>query len=347
MFIIISVIFLKPFLTLLGASESILPYAVEYSQIYVISCIFNVFNVTVNSKITSEGAAKTAMSALLTGAVLNTILDPIFIYTLDLGVSGAAIATAISQSASAFVYLIYIIRGKSNFSFKISDYIFDKNIYAEIFKIGVPVFVFQLLTSVSISLTNRAIKNYGDSAIAGIGAVTRLVSMGSLTIFGFIKGFQPIAGFSFGAKKFDRLHEAIKTSVQWSTIFCVIVVLIFMLFPTQIVSQFTKDDMNMVEIGAKAPRANGFSFMFFGFHTVYSSLFLALGKGREGFILGACRQGICFVPVIFILPIFGGINGILYAQPIADLITVVVTVGMAVPLDMKLKNTEKNIDVCK
>lgn len=200
-FIIISVVCLKPFLTLLGASESILPYAVEYSQIYVISCIFNVFNVTVNSIITSEGAAKTAMSALLTGAILNTILDPIFIYTLDLGVSGAAIATAISQAASAFVYLIYIIRGKSNFSFKISDYIFDKNIYAEIFKIGVPVFVFQLLTSVSISLTNRAIKNYGDSAIAGIGAVTRLVSMGSLTIFGFIKGFQPIAGFSFGAKK--------------------------------------------------------------------------------------------------------------------------------------------------
>lgn len=341
-FIIISVIFLKPFLILLGASESILPYAVEYSRIYVISCIFNVFNVTVNSIITSEGAAKTAMSALLTGAVLNTILDPIFIYTLELGVSGAAIATAISQAASAFVYLIYIVRGKSNFSFKISDYTFDKNIYAEIFKIGVPVFIFQLLTSVSISLTNRAIKDYGDSAIAGIGTVTRLVSMGSLTIFGFIKGFQPIAGFSFGAKKFDRLHEAIKTSVQWSTIFCVIVGLIFVLFPAQIISQFTKNDLNLIEIGAKALRANGISFMFFGFHTVYSSLFLALGKGKEGFILGACRQGICFVPVICILPIFLGINGILYAQPIADLITVVVTVGMAVPLQKRLKEAQNS-----
>lgn len=341
-FIIISVIFLKPFLMLLGASESILPYALEYSRIYVISCIFNVFNVTVNSVITSEGAAKTAMSALLTGAVLNTILDPIFIYTFSLGVSGAAIATAISQIASACVYIMYIVSGKSNFSFKISNYIFDRDIYAEIFKIGIPVFVFQLLTSVSISLTNRAIKDYGDSAIAGIGAVTRLVSMGSLTIFGFIKGFQPIAGFSFGAKKFDRLHEAIKTSVQWSTIFCVIVGLIFVLFPVKIISQFTKNDLSMIDIGAKALRANGVSFMFFGFHTVYSSLFLALGKGREGFILGACRQGICFVPVIFILPIFWGINGILYAQPIADLIMVILTVVMAVKLNIKLKILIKN-----
>ncbi|MDE5860552.1 MAG: MATE family efflux transporter [Oscillospiraceae bacterium] len=341
-FIIISVVFLKQFLMLLGASKSILPYALEYSRIYVISCIFNVFNVTVNSIITSEGAAKTAMSALLTGAILNTILDPIFIYTFSLGVSGAAIATAISQIASACVYIMYIVSGKSNFSFKISDYIFDSDIYAEIFKIGVPVFVFQLLTSVSISLTNRAIKDYGDSAIAGIGAVTRLVSMGSLTIFGFIKGFQPIAGFSFGAKKFDRLHEAIKASVQWSTIFCVIVGLIFVMFPTQIISQFTQNDLSMIEIGTKALRANGVSFMFFGFHTVYSSLFLALGKGREGFILGACRQGICFVPVIFILPIFWGINGILYAQPIADLITVIVTVVMAVTLNRKLKRLREN-----
>ena len=126
--------------------------------------------------------------------------------------------------------------------------------------------------------------------------------------------------------------------------FCVVVGLIFILFPVQIVSQFTKDDINMVEIGAIALRANGFSFMFFGFHTVYSSLFFALGKGREGFILGTCRQGICFVPVIFILPIFWGINGILYAQPIADLITVIVTVVMAVPLNKKLNEMQRQVE---
>ncbi|MDE7293371.1 MAG: MATE family efflux transporter, partial [Oscillospiraceae bacterium] len=320
-FILMSVIFLKPILTLLGASESIMPYALEYARIYIISCIFSLFNVTVNSIITSEGAAKTAMSAMLTGAILNIILDPVFIYTFDLGLAGAAIATAISQAASSLIYLIYIAKGKSNFTFNIKDCILCREIYSQILKIGIPIFTFQLLTSLSISLTNRAIKDYGDSAIAGIGAVTRIVSMETLTVFGFIKGFQPIAGFSFGAKKFDRLNNAIKTSILWSTAFCILAGLIFALFPVRIISGFTKDDIVMIETGAKALRANGISFMFFGFHTVYSSLFLALGKGREGFFLGACRQGICFIPIIFILPLFWGINGILYAQPLADVLT--------------------------
>lgn len=336
-FILFSVLFLKPILSLLGASGSILPFALEYSRIYVISCILNVFNVTVSSIITSEGAAKTSMLALLLGAVLNCGLDPLFIYAFDLGISGAAIATAISQAASAVVYLFYIFGKKSNFSFKLSDYSLSKEIFSEIFKIGIPVFVFQLLTSVSITLTNNAIKPYGDPAIAGMGAVTRLVSMGSLTVFGFIKGFQPIAGFSYGAKKFDRLRSSIKISVLWSTIFCVIVGAVFVLFPSRIVAQFTKDDLQMIDIGAKALRANGISFMLFGFHTVYSSLFLALGKGKEGFILGACRQGICFIPLILILPMIMKIDGILYAQLIADLLSAIVTAFMAIPLHRKLK----------
>lgn len=338
--IFVSILFLHPILTLLGASGSILPYALAYSRIYVISCIFNVLNVTINSIITSEGAAKTAMSAMLLGAVLNTGLDPLFIYVFDLGISGAAMATAISQIASFLVYLCYILRKKSNFSFQIKDCVFSREIYGQICQIGIPVFVFQLLTSLSITLTNNAIKPYGDSALAGMGTVTRLVSMGSLTVFGFIKGFQPIAGFSFGAKNFQRLRKAIYISVLWSTCFCVIVGLIFILFPGEIVAQFTKDDVKMIEIGAKALRANGFSFMLFGFHTVYSSLFLALGKGREGFLLGALRQGICFVPVIFILPKFLGMDGILYAQPAADLLAAIVTVFMAVSLSGKLREMQ-------
>lgn len=342
-FILFSVLFLKPILSLLGASGSILPYALEYSQIYVISCILNVFNVTVSSIITSEGAAKTSMLALLLGAVLNCGLDPLFIYAFDLGILGAAIATTISQAISAVVYLFYIFEKKSNFTFKLSDYALSKEIFSEIFKIGIPVFVFQLLTSVSITLTNNAIKPYGDPAIAGMGAVTRLVSMGSLTVFGFIKGFQPIAGFSYGAKKFDRLRSSIKISVLWSTIFCVIIGGLFALFPSSIVAQFAKDDTQMIEIGAKALRANGISFMLFGFHTVYSSLFLALGKGREGFILGACRQGICFIPLILIMPIIMKIDGILYAQPIADLLSVIVTVFMEIPLHKRLKEMQNSM----
>ena len=339
--IIISMVFLHPILKLLGATDSILPYAATYAGIYIVSCIFNVFNVTMNNIVTSEGAAKTTMCALLTGAVLNIALDPLFIYVFDLGVAGAAIATAISQVVSTCVYLTYIFRKKSVFHFRVKDCTYTKETMSEIFKIGIPTLVFQILTSVSISLINNAAGDYGDSAIAGMGVVTRLISMGSLSVFGFIKGFQPIAGYSYGAKKFDRLREAIKTSILWSTVFCVIFGVILALFPTAIVSQFTKGDAEMIRIGAASLRANGISIMLFGFYTVYSSLFLALGKGREGFILGACRQGICFIPVILLLPMVWGLNGIMYAQPIADVLSAVITVFMAIPLHKKLNETQR------
>lgn len=334
--IIFSMVFLKPLLRLLGATDSILPYAAAYAGIYIVFCIFNVFNVTMNNIVTSEGAAKTTMIALLTGAILNIALDPLFIYVLELGVAGAAIATAISQVVSTCVYLTYILRKKSVFHFRVKDCTYTKEIMTEILKIGVPTLVFQILTSLSISLINNAAGDYGDSAIAGMGVVTRLISMGSLSVFGFIKGFQPIAGYSYGARKFDRLHEAIQTSILWSTIFCVIFGLVLVLFPAAIVSQFTKGDAEMIRIGAASLRANGITIMLFGFYTVYSSLFLALGKGREGFLLGACRQGICFIPVILLLPAVWGLNGILYAQPIADILSGVITVCMAIPLHKRL-----------
>lgn len=345
--IIFATIFIQPILALLGATETIMPYALTYARIYVISCIFNVFNVTMNNVVASEGAAKTTMCALLLGAVLNIGLDPIFIYGLDMGVAGAAIATAISQFVSTLVYLTYAIRKKSAFSFSFKDFKPSKQIYAEVLKIGVPTLTFQLLTSLSIALINRAANGYGDAVIAGMGAVTRVTSMGTLVVFGFLKGFQPIAGFSYGAKKFDRLREAIKTSILWSTIFCVAVGLLMFLFSTQIISQFANGNAEMIAVGEKSLMANGFSFFLFGFYTVYSSLFLALGKGTAGFILGACRQGICFVPVILILPLIWGMNGILYAQPIADVISAIITAFMALHLRRELAEAEALIDLEK
>lgn len=145
---------------------------------------------------------------------------------------------------------------------------------------------------------------------------------------------------SYGAKKYERLRQAIKTSILWSTIFCVVVGFGFFLFPTQIVSQFTTGNIEMIHIGANSLRINGITFMLFGYYTVYSSLFLALGKGKEGFLLGACRQGICFIPVILILPSIWGLNGILYAQPIADVLSFLISLFMALSLHKQLKLSE-------
>lgn len=167
--------------------------------------------------------------------------------------------------------------------------------------------------------------------------------MGTLVVFGFLKGFQPIAGFSYGAKNFKRLRESIKISILWSTIFCVVVGLLMIVFSTQIISQFANGNGEMISVGQKSLVANGLSFFLFGFYTVYSSLFLALGKGTAGFFLGACRQGICFVPIIFLLPAIWGLSGILYAQPIADIISAIITVFMAFNLHRKLLMEEKSI----
>ena len=341
--ILFSVIFLEPILKQAGAIESVMPYAITYTRIYIVFSIFNVFNVTMNNIVSSEGAAKTAMCALMAGAVLNVILDPVFIYALNIGVAGAAIATAISQIVSTLVYLCYILRKKSVFNFSLKECCFAKEIMSEILKIGIPTLIFQLLTSLSIGMINSAAKEYGGSALAAMGPVTKIMSMGTLIVFGFLKGFQPIAGFSYGAKKFDRLWAAIKTAILWSTIFCVIFGLVAAIFPMQIVSLFTKGDTEMVRVGSIALRANGFSFVLFGFYTVYSFLFLVMGKAAEGCILGACRQGICFAPVILILPSFWGLSGVLYAQPIADVISAIVTALMAVRLHRELRTAENHI----
>ena len=341
--ILISIIFLRPILRQTGAIDRVMPYALAYTRIYIVFSIFNVFNVTMNNIVSSEGAAKTAMYALLAGAVLNVVLDPVFIYVLDFGVTGAAAATAISQFVSTLVYLAYIFRKGSVFTFRVREGCFSKEIMSEILKIGIPTLLFQVLTSLSIGMLNNAAKEYGGSVLAAMGPVTKVMSMGTLIVFGFLKGFQPVAGFSYGARNFDRLREAIRISILWSTGFCLLFGLIAVIFADPIMSMFTRDDMEMVRAGSAALRANGFSFILFGFYTVYSFLFLVMGKAAEGCVLGACRQGICFVPAILVLPTVLGLNGVLYAQPAADVISAIVAACMAVGLHKELKAAEAGI----
>lgn len=339
--ILLSLFFLQPILRQFGALADIMPYALSYSRIYITFSIFNVFNVAMNNIVSSEGAARTAMLALMSGAVLNVILDPIFIYTLGLGVSGAAIATALSQMVSSAIYITYILRKKSVFTFHIRECRFSRDILSEILKIGVPTLLFQLLTSISIAMINDAAKEYGCSALAAMGPVTKILSMGTLIVYGFLKGFQPIAGYSYGAKKYERLLEAIRTATLWSTIFCIIFGLATAIFSGPIMTQFTSGDAQMIQTGQRALQINGLSFMLFGVYTVYSFLFLVMGKAREGCLLGACRQGICFLPAILLLPHILGLNSVILAQPVADVLSFVITIIMALRLHREL-NAARN-----
>lgn len=332
-----ALLFLTPLLRLLGATDSLLLYARAYAGIYILSCLFGVFNVAMNNIVTSEGAAKTTMLVLLTGAALNVALDPLLIYGLGWGIAGAAAATALAQMISTCIYLWYAASGRSLFRLRPQDCCFSREILSEILKIGVPTLAFQLLTILSIALTNHTAGRYGDAAIAGLGVVTRLMSVGSLTVFGFLKGFQPLAGYSYGAGRPARLREAIKTAAIWSTAFCMLFGGGCALFAPGIVSRFAGESAGMLAVGVKALRLNCAAFILFGFYTVYSFLFLALGKGREGFFLGACRQGICLLPLLLLLPPVWGVDGLLYAQPIADLLSAAIAGCMAVRLHHGLK----------
>lgn len=329
--------FIDKIIFALGATETIFPYAKQYAVIYVASSIFNVFNVTMNNIATSEGSTKISMISMLLGAGLNLVLAPICIYGFKMGISGAAIATAIAQAITSLMYLVYLFMKKSIFSFSIKEFRFEREIYIQILKVGVPTLVFQLLTSVAIGLTNKGAQSYGDSAIAAMGIVTRIMSMGSYAVFGFEKGFQPVAGYSYGAKQYMRLNEAINTTLKWTTTFCLVMSLVLIIFPEPIISLFSTNDKSVLEIGTFALRISSVMFIFFGFGTVYSILFLALGKAKEGTFLSISRQGLFFIPVILLLPSIMGLNGVIFAQPIADLFMVISAAILGIKLKKEIR----------
>jgi Na+-driven multidrug efflux pump len=213
---------------------------------------------------------------------------------------------------------------------------FDKQILGEILKVGVPIFLFQLLFGISKGMTNTAAREFGDHTIAAVGIVIRVLAIGTFVVFGFVKGFQPLAGYAYGAKNNERLKESIKTSLKWTSIFCIVFAALMMLFTNNVMSWFSNDPL-VIQIGHKMLFANGLIFMFFGFQVVYSTLFLALGKGKEGVILSIARNGIFFIPVILILPHLWGLNGVIYAQVVADILTVLLTGVFVVKLNKEIK----------
>lgn len=328
----------------LGATETIFPYAKQYAIIYIASSIFNIFNVTMNNISSSEGAVKVSMTAMLLGAGLNVIFAPAFIYGLHMGIIGAGLATAVAQIITSVMYLFYILKKKSIFCFSLKEIRFEGIIFSEIFKVGIGILVFQLSTSVAIGLTNMAAQPYGDSVIAGMGIVTRVISMGIYAVFGFAKGFQPVAGYNYGAGQYDRLQRAIAIAVKWTTLFCVFMALLMILFPQPVVRLFTTNDASVIEIGSFALRINIVTFIFYGMEAIYCMLFMALGKPLGGWVLCAGRQGVFFIPTILMLPKFMGLNGVIAAQPIADMITIVIMGVLAIKLNGELKQS-KNAQV--
>ena len=350
-FVVVGTVFLEPLLRLFGATDTIMPFAKDYSRILVYGAVFTVLNMTLNNMIRAEGNAKFSMFAISLGAGLNIILDPIFMCTFDMGIKGAALATVIAQIIS-FIFLIrYFISGKSYIKISTKHFVFSKKIYSEIMKIGIATFARQGLSSLSLGLINIAAKPYGDAAVASMGITLRVLSLGVFIVFGYNQGFQPIAGYNYGSKQFGRLKEAIKVSLKWTTVFCVMMTVVFMSFAEVIISSFSNDPQ-VIEIGAKTLRAIILLFPLFGFQQVYAVTFQALGRGMEALLLSLARQGIFLIPAILILPKFFGLEGVIFSQTVADFFTIIITVILAVKMHKGLnkeinsiENTEKNIEV--
>ena len=340
--VIVSLCFLDAILETLGATETILPYARAYAAIYIAGCIFTIFNVTMNNIITAEGATRFTMCSMLIGGLVNVVLDPVFIYPLGFGIEGAAIATVLSQVATTSFYLWYVTHKKGSLHFSLRYFTFDGTIFAQILKIGGATLIYQMLTGVALALTNTAASRYGDSVVAGMGVVMRILTLGTYVVFGYMKGFQPLAGYTYGASHYGRLEESIKVSLIGTTVFCISVSLVFEILPRQILALFGSNDATMLQIGTLALRANGITFVFFGFEMVFMALFQALGRGKLGGLLSISRQGLFFIPSLLILSSFFGLTGIIYAQPVADLLTVVLTAIFAFRFRKNLKELNEN-----
>ena len=328
-------IFLDPVLTALGSTETILPYARAYAKIYVTGSIINVFTVMMNNLLTAQGATKFTMIAMLTGSIANVILDPVMIYGMDLGIEGAAVATVISLCINMALYIGYIAKKKGVLRISVKNIAPSKTIYTEVLKIGIPVLLFQLLASAAMGSINTASKPYGDYAVAAMGAVTRIMTVVTYVVFGFLKGFQPFAGYNYGAGRFDRLKKSIKLCMAWSTVFCVIAGIVLVVFADPIVSLFGTD-AEMLALAETALRLNAVLFTTFGFQMVYASLYLAIGKSLVGSVLSLSRQGIFFFPLVIALPHLFSLTGVIWVQPAADLFTTILTAFFAVRINHAL-----------
>ena len=323
----IGLIFTEPMLRFFGSTETILPYAKDYITIILWGSIFFSFAMSSNNLIRAEGNAKVAMVTMLIGAILNMILDPIFIFIFKLGIKGAALATIISQFISFLFILTYLYSGKSSLKIKLHHLKPKIHIIIEILTVGSAAFFRQVTGSVVAVVVNNSLRIFGgDMALIIVGIMHRVIMFVFMPLFGVVQGMQPIVGFNYGAKKLDRVKETLKLSLITTTAIATFGWLIVELFPFAIISVFTQD-AEVMEKGSAIMRIILSMIPVIGIQIVGAALFQSLGKAVPSLILSLLRQVLLFIPLVVILPrVLGlGLLGIWIAYPAADILSVVLT----------------------
>lgn len=319
--------FITPLCYALGSTHTILPYAKDYLGIVLIGTPFMTASLTLNNQIRFKGNARYAMLGIISGAVLNVILDPILIFGFGMGVKGAAIATVISQITGFFI-LLAIDRRTGTFSVSFKAFRPTARLYAEIVKGGLPSLLRQGLMSISTILLNLAAKNYGDSAIAGMAIATRVMYILNAIVIGLGQGYQPVCGFNYGAKLYGRVRQGFWFCVKTGTLFFLISSIVGYIFAPEVVALFRKGDAAVAQVGAAALRWQLLALPFGAFTLISNMMLQTIRKAGKAAFLASARQGLFFIPCILTLPHLLGMTGVEISQAIADTLSFIVALPL-------------------
>ena len=322
---IVGTICANPILNLFGASENTLFYAKEYIGIILLGCTFNILSFALNSTVRADGNPKMSSITMVIGCGANIILDYLFIFVLNLGVKGAALATIISQAITFFIILYYYTAGNSNLKLKIENFKLKKHLVTMTFAIGIAPFATQIANSLVQVIANNALKTYGsDLAIGAMTVISSLNIIFMMPIFGINQGCQPIIGFNYGAKKYERAKEAFKYATIAACVICIIGFISIQCFPTQIISLFNNDP-ELTTLAIKGIRIYLLMMPVVGINIVATSYYQSIGKAKISMFVSLLRQVILLIPFTIILPKFIGLDGVWAAGACADSLSVIIT----------------------
>lgn len=319
----VGTLFSRQLVFFLGATETIAPYAQDYARYILIGAPFMMTSFVMNNILRSQGNAVFAMVGITVGGILNMILDPLLIFGLDLGISGAAIATMVSQIIS-FCILLYQCNARPDcIKIQLSKFRPSGKVYGEILHAGLPSFCRQGLASAAAVILNFAAGPYGDAAIAAMSIVTRFMMFINSSLIGFGQGFQPVCGFNFGAERYDRVLEAFWFCVKVAVIMLTAFGIVSFGISRPIITAFRREDLQVIEIGTLALRLQLLTMPFQAWVIMVNMLTQSIGYGFRASLVAMGRQGLFLIPALLILPKLFGILGLQMAQPIADMLTFV------------------------
>ncbi|MGL6173004.1 MAG: MATE family efflux transporter [Cellulosilyticaceae bacterium] len=327
--------FAPQILTLFGASENTLPYALAYIRPLMIGTICNLFAFGLNNSIRSDGSPKLSMMTMLIGAIINIILDPIFIFGLGLGIQGAAYATVISQFIAGCWVLYYFTKSsKSSIKLVREDMKFDVTIMKNILMIGLAPFCMQVASSVVSVISNKALMTHGgDLAIGAMAIISSISTIFIMPIFGVNQGAQPILGYNFGAKNYTRVKQTYFYSLIFSTVVLTLSFILIQTAPHLLVGMFNNDP-ELTELTVSGLRLFQLSVPIIGIQMTASNYYQAVGKAKKAMVISLTRQLIFLIPCFLIIPKFFGLTGVWLSGPIADLLAVTVS-GIVIFKEMR------------